>query len=88
MTTNGIKRTAEGRIIENGITNPHDALTRETVPLMRAAELAGVSRRTVYNWLADGKIQGCRTAGGSIRIFTDTLFTDIGLLPKKGNGWT
>jgi excisionase family DNA binding protein len=82
-----IKRTADGRIIDAEIITPTDMLTRETVSIQRATELADVSRRTIYNWLSDGKIQGCRTAGGSIRIFVDTLFTDIGLLPRKGTGW-
>ncbi len=43
---------------------------------MKACELVGVSRRTIYNWLASGKIDYVRTAGGSVRIFVDTLFRD------------
>jgi excisionase family DNA binding protein len=43
---------------------------------MKACELVGVSRRTIYNWLASGKIEYVRTAGGSVRIFVDTLFRD------------
>ncbi len=49
-------------------------LDRETVSIARAGELVGVSRRTIYNWIAGGKIQYVRTAGGSIRIFVDTLW--------------
>jgi excisionase family DNA binding protein len=41
---------------------------------MKACELVGVSRRTIYNWLASGKIEYVRTAGGSVRIFVDTLW--------------
>jgi excisionase family DNA binding protein len=41
---------------------------------MKACELVGVSRRTIYNWMAGGKIEYVRTAGGSVRIFTDTLW--------------
>jgi predicted site-specific integrase-resolvase len=33
-----------------------------------------VSRRTIYNWIAAGKVEYVRTAGGSIRIFADTLW--------------
>ena len=40
---------------------------------MKACELVGVSRRTIYNWLSSGKIEYVRTAGGSVRIFVDTL---------------
>ena len=43
---------------------------------MKACELVGVSRRTIYNWLSSGKIEYVRTAGGSVRIFVDTLFRD------------
>lgn len=41
---------------------------------MKACEMVGVSRRTIYNWIAAGKVEYIRTAGGSIRIFVDTLW--------------
>ena len=47
---------------------------RKTISIMKACELVGVSRRTIYNWIADGKVEYVRTAGGSIRIFVDTLW--------------
>jgi len=50
------------------------ALIRKTVSIMKACELVGVSRRTIYNWLSSGKIEYIRTAGGSVRIFMDTLW--------------
>jgi excisionase family DNA binding protein len=43
---------------------------------MKACELVGVSRRTIYNWIASGKVEYVRTAGGSVRIFVDTLWRD------------
>ncbi len=43
---------------------------------MKAAEIVGVSRRTIYNWLASGKLEYVRTAGGSVRIFADSLWRD------------
>ena len=49
-------------------------MERQTVSIMKACELVGVSRRTIYNWIAAGKVEYVRTAGGSIRIFTDTLW--------------
>jgi excisionase family DNA binding protein len=49
---------------------------RKTISIMKACELVGVSRRTIYNWIAGGKIQYIRTAGGSVRIFADTLWRD------------
>jgi excisionase family DNA binding protein len=51
---------------------------RKTVSIPRACELVGVSRRTIYNWIASGKIQYVRTAGGSVRIFEDTLWREPG----------
>lgn len=48
--------------------------TRETINIMQACERCGVSRRTIYNWLRDHRIEYVRTAGGNVRIFTDTLF--------------
>jgi excisionase family DNA binding protein len=49
---------------------------RKTISIMKACDLVGVSRRTIYNWLASGKIEYVRTAGGSVRIFVDTLWRD------------
>lgn len=47
---------------------------RTLVSIGQACVAAGVSRRTVYNWLATGKVQYLRTAGGAVRIYRDTLF--------------
>jgi len=49
---------------------------RQTLSIMKACEVVGVSRRTIYNWISAGKVEYVRTAGGSIRIFTDTLWRD------------
>ena len=40
------------------------------------AAASGVSRRTIYNWIAANKVEYLRTAGGSIRIFVDTLWRE------------
>jgi len=62
---------------------------RKTVSIPRACELVGVSRRTIYNWLAGGKVQYVRTAGGSVRIFEDTLWRDPETAPGDGGStWT
>jgi excisionase family DNA binding protein len=47
---------------------------REVISIMKACGLVDVSRRTIYNWLSSGKIEYVRTAGGSVRIFVDTLW--------------
>lgn len=51
-----------------------NAVERPTVSIPKACELVSVSRRTIYNWMSSGKVQYVRTAGGSVRIFTDTLW--------------
>jgi excisionase family DNA binding protein len=65
-------------------------LERKTVSIPRACELVGVSRRTIYNWLAGGKIQYVRTAGGSVRIFEDTLWREPEAATGESGGesWT
>ena len=49
---------------------------RQTLSIMKACEVVGASRRTIYNWISAGKVEYVRTAGGSIRIFADTLWRD------------
>ena len=61
-------------------------LERKTVSIPRACELVGVSRRTIYNWIAGGKIQYVRTAGGSVRIFADTLWREPSGSPDGAEG--
>src|SRR5436190_19943078 len=47
-----------------------------SVSIDHAAELLGVSRRTVYNRIRDGRLQTVRTLGGSQRV---TLESVVGL---------
>ena len=47
---------------------------RETVCIKEACQQVGVSKRTLYNWMEAGKVQWVQTAGGSRRIFADTLW--------------
>jgi excisionase family DNA binding protein len=54
---------------------------RERVSIQDAAKLAGVSRRTIYNWLRSGKIEACRVASGKLRIFTDSLWRQYDVSP-------
>ena len=51
-------------------------MERQTLSIMKACEAVGVSRRTIYNWISAGKVEYVRTAGGSIRIFADSLWRD------------
>ena len=49
-------------------------VTRQTVSITKACDLVDVSRRSIYNWMASGKVEYVRTARGSVRIFVDTLW--------------
>ena len=51
-------------------------MDRQTLSIMKACEVVGVSRRTIYNWISAGKVEYVRTAGGRIRIFADSLWHD------------
>ena len=44
-----------------------------SVSLDHAAELLGVSRRTIYNRIRDGRLQTIRTLGGSQRVLLDSV---------------
>lgn len=60
-------------------------MERKAVSIMKACELVGVSRRTIYNWIASGKVEYVRTAGGSVRIFVDTLWRDPAYSPRPSD---
>jgi excisionase family DNA binding protein len=47
-----------------------------SVSLDHAAEILGVSRRTIYNRIRDGRLQTIRTLGGSQRVLIDSV-TDV-----------
>ena len=44
-----------------------------SVSLDHAAELLGVSRRTIYNRIRDGRLHTIRTVGGSQRVLLDSV---------------
>lgn len=46
------------------------------VSIMEAAQIAKVTRRTIYNWLRKGRLVTIRTAGGKPRIDPQSLFRD------------
>jgi excisionase family DNA binding protein len=43
------------------------------VSLDHAAELLGVSRRTIYNRIRNGQLQTIRTVGGSQRVLLESV---------------
>jgi excisionase family DNA binding protein len=44
-----------------------------SVSLDHAAQLLGVSRRTIYNRIRDGRLQTIRTLGGSQRVLLGSV---------------
>ena len=44
-----------------------------SVSLHQAAELLGVSRRTIYNRIREGRLLTIRTLGGSQRVLLDSI---------------
>jgi len=44
-----------------------------SVSLDHSAEMLGVSRRTIYNRIRQGRLQTIRTIGGSQRVLLDAL---------------
>ena len=63
-------------------------MDRQTLSIMKACEAVGVSRRTIYNWISAGNVEYVRTAGGSIRIFADTLWRDASARPANATNVT
>jgi excisionase family DNA binding protein len=58
----------------NGVFEPRIG---RSISLDHAAEVFGVSRRTIYNWIRIGRVQTVRTLGGSQRVLTDAIFDDV-----------
>jgi len=59
-----------------GATNPDSGFEPRigrSVSLDHAAEILGVSRRTIYNRIRDGRLQTIRTLGGSQRVLIDSV---------------
>ncbi len=49
-----------------------------SVSLDQACQMLQVSRRTVYNWIREGRLQTIRTLGGSQRVLIDSVREAIG----------
>jgi excisionase family DNA binding protein len=44
-----------------------------SVSLDQACQMLQVSRRTVYNWIREGRLQTIRTLGGSQRVLVESV---------------
>ena len=50
-----------------------ELFSRARVNTLKAAEIAGVTERTIYNWMRTERIEFMRTPTGHVRIFVDSL---------------
>ena len=59
--------------IDNTAERSSEPRIGRSVSLDHAAEILGVSRRTIYNRIREGRLQTIRTLGGSQRVLLDSL---------------
>jgi excisionase family DNA binding protein len=52
---------------------PFEPRIGRSVSLDQACQILQVSRRTVYNWIRDGRLQTIRTLGGSQRVLLESV---------------
>ena len=60
-------------LIERATEGSFEPRIGRSVSLEHAAELLGVSRRTIYNRIREGRLQTIRTLGGSQRVLLDSI---------------
>lgn len=56
-----------------GTLEPFEPRLGRSVSIDHAMKILRVSRRTVYNWIREGRLATVRTLGGSQRVVTDSL---------------
>lgn len=52
---------------------PFEPRIGRSMSLDQACEILQVSRRTVYNWIREGRLRTIRTIGGSQRVLVDSV---------------
>lgn len=57
----------------------------DLVTINEACAIVRKSRRTIYNWLATGKLQAVRDAGGNVCVVRSSLTTDEPVHVQPGN---
>jgi excisionase family DNA binding protein len=63
------------------VHNESEPRLGRSVSIDQAAHLLGVSRRTIYNRIKDGRLKTIRTAGGSRRVLLESLYA-LGFRPQ------
>jgi excisionase family DNA binding protein len=57
---------------------PFEPRIGRSVSLDQACQILQVSRRTVYNWIREGRLQTIRTLGGSQRVLVASVRHEAG----------
>jgi len=60
-------------LTDGGLRGEMASRLGRSVSLDHAAQMLGVSRRTIYNRIRDGRLQTVRTLGGSQRVLVDSV---------------
>jgi excisionase family DNA binding protein len=55
----------------------HEPRFGRSISLEHAARILGVSRRTIYNRIREGRLQTIRTMGGSQRVLLDDTLRQL-----------
>jgi excisionase family DNA binding protein len=55
----------------------HEPRLGRSISLEHAARILGVSRRTIYNRIREGRLQTIRTMGGSQRVLLDDTLRQL-----------
>jgi excisionase family DNA binding protein len=81
-TTQNLTTRATSTATTATVGDPSAAVPQlgRSVTIQRAAEILGVSRRTVYYRISEGVLQTIRTRGGSQRVVVESL---AGSRPKQ-----
>lgn len=64
-------------MVDAQTAQPREPRLGRSVTIDQAAVLLGVSRRTIYNRIRDGRLRTVRTLGASQRVLVESLF-DLG----------
>jgi excisionase family DNA binding protein len=59
--------------LEQAVESEIEPRVGRSVSLDHAAEMLGVSRRTIYNRIREGRLVTIRTLGGSQRVLLDSV---------------
>lgn len=68
---------------DDALGNGAEPRIGRSVSLDHAAELLGVSRRTIYNRIREGRLQTIRTIGGSQRVLLESVQEIRGDVPGR-----